>query len=144
MKNRQKKNWEPRPVNTNWRPGPSNTNWGRGAGNTNTLPLSVKIKLEGNFSFICTLLNGFENKLCLIKLKPENIVTDLRHRVQKWAPSWTPVVDISLIYSQHYKNGFTLFLSLKYSGKNKDNCIALYISSWVPSLLKVFSLINFE
>ena len=35
------------------------------------------------FSFICTFLNTFENKLCPVKLKPENIVTDLRYRVEK-------------------------------------------------------------
>ena len=32
---------------------------------------------------MCTFLNTFENKLCPVILKPENIVTDLRYRVEK-------------------------------------------------------------
>ena len=44
-------------------------------------PLNVKVKLKGNFSLICTFLNTYENKLFLIKLKPQNIVIDLRHHV---------------------------------------------------------------
>ena len=46
-------------------------------------PLDAKIKLENNFSFICTFLNTFEKELLLLKLKPHNIINDLPHCVQK-------------------------------------------------------------
>ena len=46
-------------------------------------PLNVQVKLESNIYLICTFLNTFENKLFLIKLKPQNTVIDFRHCVQK-------------------------------------------------------------
>ena len=45
--------------------------------------LNVRIKLENNFTLICTSLSTCENKLFLIKLKSQNIAIDLRQRVQK-------------------------------------------------------------
>ena len=45
--------------------------------------LNNKIKVESNFSLICMLLKFIINKPFLIKLKPEDIVIDFGHRVQK-------------------------------------------------------------
>ena len=41
------------------------------------------LKLESKFSLIYMFLNTFESKLYLIKLKPQNIVINLCHCVQK-------------------------------------------------------------
>ena len=43
-----------------------------------SFPLNVAINLESNFSLVRAFINTFENTLFLIKLKPQNIVIDLR------------------------------------------------------------------
>ena len=47
-------------------------------------PQRLKLSLKGFFFFlICMFLNTFKINLSLVKLKPQNFITGLHHRVQK-------------------------------------------------------------